>query len=334
MATALENTTVTYEDLASIEQSFDDVEVEIMRTQNSLLAPLYTKRTALVSQIPNFWPLVLEQAPQDIDQYIQPSDSALLLSSLTSLEVSRFEPTIDPRSVSITLKFKENEHFSNEVLEKKFWYRKDSKGFSGLVSEPVAINWKSKDKDLTGGVLDLVQSAWAEEQKSNSTNGKGKEQKLTPAQKQLKKKIETTATGGFSFFAWFGYIGRRVSAEESAAENEKNKKEREAEKAGEKLTVKKADMEKDEEAEEDDDLSYDLEIFPDGDDLAVAISEDLWPGALKYFTQAQEADALSDMDFESDDDENESDLNAALEGGESDADEDEAPPVKKQKRKA
>jgi hypothetical protein len=27
-----------------------------------------------------------------------------------------------------------------------------------------------------------------------------------------------------------------------------------------------------------------LEIFLDGDDLAVAITEDLWPGAIKYFS--------------------------------------------------
>jgi hypothetical protein len=47
--------------------------------------------------------------------------------------------------------------------------------------------------------------------------------------------------------------------------------------------------------------------------------------------QAQEADALSDLDFESDD-EGDSDLNAALAADEDDED-DQAPPAKKQKRK-
>jgi hypothetical protein len=34
-----------------------------------------------------------------------------------------------------------------------------------------------------------------------------------------------------------------------------------------------------------------LEIFPDGDDLAVAITEDLWPGAIKYFSEYYPLDA-------------------------------------------
>jgi hypothetical protein len=92
-----------------------------------------------------------------------------------------------------------------------------------------------------------------------------------------------------------------------------------------------------------------LEIFPDGDDLAVAFTEDLWPGAIKYFSklspifcglvggrsgvmgrltgnsaQAQEQDALSDADFESDDDEG---LDEPAEDSE---DEDERP-AKKQR---
>ena len=37
---------------------------------------------------------------------------------------------------------------------------------------------------------------------------------------------------------------------------------------------------------EEDDLGMSLEIFPDGDDLAVAFTEDLWPGAIKYFSES------------------------------------------------
>ena len=191
--------------------------------------------------------------------------------------------------MSIKFEFKENDWFRNEVLEKKFWYRRDSKGFAGLVSEPVKINWKSKEKDLTGGLLDLVCSAYEEEQQSKTTNGKEQaakkgDKRLTPLQKQLKSKISKTATGGFSFFAWFGYIGHRVTAEESAAATAKQQAEREAQKAGKKIDPpSENDVEGDEDDEEED-LSYELEIFPDGDDLAVAISEDLWPGALKYFS--------------------------------------------------
>lgn len=84
--------------------------------------------------------------------------------------------------------------------------------------------------------------------------------------------------GGLSFFAWFGFIGRRISAAESAAANKAERARREAVKAGEEVP----DLEENEDEDEGEDES--LEIFPDGDDLAVAISEDLWPGAIKYFS--------------------------------------------------
>jgi hypothetical protein len=251
-----------------------------VRKQVELTLPLYERRQKTVSQIPHFWPLVLEQAPPDIDQFIQPSDSALLLSSLTSLSVSHFElPGGDPRSVAIRFEFAENDVFEDKVIEKKFWYRKSNNGWSGLVSEPLSIKWK-KGKDLTGGLLDLVVKAW---DGGKVTNGKEKSSKMTPDQKALKKKIEGTGMGGLSFFAWFGFIGRRISAEESAEAVKKEEAARKAWQSGEKLEQPEIL-----EPEEDDELDLDeeLEIFPDGDDLAVAITEDLWPGAIKYFSKS------------------------------------------------
>ncbi|KAH6666843.1 NAP family protein-like protein [Halenospora varia] len=358
MAAALEETPVSYEDLADIERDFDDAETEIsmylffflinacaaplsagiviisdhrvpcrlrsefettsiadfeieVRQQVALTAPLYARRTKTVSQIPNFWPLVLEQAPPDIDQYIQPSDSALLLSSLLSFSVEHFEISSksnttsgDPRSVSIRFEFSPNEYFSDTTLEKKFWYRRSKDGWSGLVSEPVRIQWK-KDRDLTGGLLDMVCSAWEVEQ--TASDGTTKPKELTPQQKALKKKIENTGMGGLSFFAWFGFIGRKISAEESAEAMEKDKEMRKNRKN--KSPPESADgdavedEEEDDEEDDEEDLDLSLEIFPDGDELAIAFTEDLWPSAIKYFTQAQEQDALSDADFESDDEE-------------------------------
>ncbi|PQE33099.1 nap family protein [Rutstroemia sp. NJR-2017a WRK4] len=307
MAAALEETPVSYEDLADIERGFDDAETEIIRQQVALTAPLYTRRTKITSQIPNFWPLVLEQAPPDIDQYIQPSDSALLLSSLLSLHVSHFEIEDektsggDPRSVAIKWEFSSNDYFEDTKLEKKFWYRRSlDGGWSGLVSEPVRIKWK-KGKDLTGGLLDMVCNAWEVEKKEGNRGGE-KKKELTKEQKVLKKKIESTGMGGMSFFAWFGYIGRRISAEESKEANAREERRREQRKNGGK--IEEAEEEEDEEVDEDEE---DLEIFPDGDGLAIALTEDLWPEAIKYFTQAQEQDALSDADFESDDEEEEDD---------------------------
>jgi len=306
MAAALEETAVSYEDLADIEREFEDVETEIIRQQVSLTTPLYTRRQHTVSQIPNFWPLVLEQAPPDIDQYIQPSDSALLLSSLTSLSVSHFEiddPNGDPRSVCIRWEFAPNEYFEDTVLEKRFWHRRASDGWTGLVSEPVRIQWK-KSKDLTGGLLELVFKAWeVAEVKTTGKETEKEKKSLSPEQLALKKKIENTGMGGLSFFAWFGFIGRRITAAESRAATEKERERSRTRKdRKQKATIVEdilADQDDDEEDENDVDMS--LEIFPDGDDLAIAITEDLWPGAIKYFTQAQEQDALSDADFESDD---------------------------------
>lgn len=243
--------------------------------------PLYEKRNKIVSRIPNFWPLVIEQAPPDIDEYIQPSDSALLLSSLTSLSVSHFEiedgGNGDPRSIAIRWEFSENDYFEDSVIEKKFWHRRTKDGWTGLVSEPVEIRWK-KGKDLTNGLLGMVKRVWDEEQARKETK-KGDEP--TAEQKALKKKIENTGLGGISFFAWFGFIGRRVSAEQSrlATEQEALRRKQRAE-------GKSADGESDEEVEEEDGEVVEYEIFPDGDSLAVAISEDLWPGAIKYFSMS------------------------------------------------
>ena len=254
-----------------------------VRFQAEKSRPLYEKRQKVVSQIPNFWPLVVEQAPPDIDEFIQPSDQSLLLSRLTSLSVSHFEIENggqgNPRSIAFRWEFAENEYFEDRVLEKKFWYRHADDGWSGLVSEPVDIKWKG-DNDLTGGLLGLAKRAWDAEQAlaKDGKAGAGK-QELIPEQKELRQKIEETGLGGMSFFGWFGFRGRRVSAEESRAALEKLKL-----RLAEKKRGAAEEDKEDKEEEEEDDLEG-LEIFPEGDTLAVTIAEDLWPGAIKYFSK-------------------------------------------------
>ena len=257
---------------------------------------LYAKRAELVAKIPNFWALVFEQAPMDIDEYIQPSDSALLLSSLKSLSVSRFELEADekhgdPRSVAIRFEFAENEHFENQVLEKKFWWRQSKDGFAGLVSEPVEIQWK-KGKDLTDGLLGLVKAVYDEQAAKPRQETKGKKEKveLTDKQKALKAKIDSTGMGGVTFFAFFGYIGEYVTAEESKAAIAEEKEDRRKRKAGEEVAKKDDEddeMDEDDDEEDDeDDEDDDLDIFPMGDAVAMAIADDMWPGALKYFSES------------------------------------------------
>ncbi|KAL7625151.1 hypothetical protein AAE478_004366 [Parahypoxylon ruwenzoriense] len=322
----------TYEELVELEKDFEDVETEIIRQQVALNKPLYEKRAKLVSKIPNFWPLVFEQAPPDVDQYIHPNDSEVLLSALTNVSVSHFEIVDggngDPRSVSIKLEFTENEWFEDKVLEKKFWYRISKDGDAGLVSEPVPIKWK-EGKDLTQGMLDLVVKVWENDKKqgnSDSTKVK-KEADYTADEKALKEKIEATGLGGVSFFGLFGYRGLNVSEEENRLATEEENKKRADRAAGKVPELKEAEEDEDEDDEEED--PYALEIFPDGDEVALAITEDLWPNAIKYFTNAQEVD-VSDVDFE-DDDEDEDEEMGDGDDGEKPKGNGAVPPSKKRK---
>ena len=246
-----------------------------VRQQAKLSKDLYAKREKIVAQIPNFWPLVFEQSPPEIDEYIQPTDSALLMGALKSLSVERFElPEGDPRSLAITFEFSENDHFENTKLEKKFWWRESKDGRAGLVSEPVDIKWKSADKDLTGGALALVKQIYEDDKA-------GKAQEETESKKKLRELLENTGIGGASFFSFFGFRGRYVTAEESREATKASQEKRKARKEGKEVEVK----EDEDEDEEDDDDEYELEIFPTADDLAVCIAEDLWPGAIKYFSE-------------------------------------------------
>ncbi|KAH0553057.1 hypothetical protein GP486_006749 [Trichoglossum hirsutum] len=352
MAEASEAPGVSYEDLAELEKEFDDVELEIVRTQTLLNAPLYAKRHTLISRLPNFWALVVEQAPPDIDQFIQPSDSAVLASALKNIDVSRFEvpPVVSseksgsPRSVAITFEFEPNEWFEDRVLEKKFWYRRAKDGWTGLVSDPVKINWK-EGKDLTGGLTDAAVAAFeAENNRAKSAGaangakqkGKAATEIKTPEQEVLVKLAAENAQG--SFFSWFGFRGRRLTAEESAEAVEEEEERRAKLRRGEKVhsgagkdpagSGGQDPMEDDLEDEEED------IIFPAGEELAIAISEDLFPAALKYFTQAQEQPDASDIDFEelnTDEDEEAGDLNELLHSDKHGIDGEEEGPKKKRK---
>lgn len=263
-----------------------------MRKQYELTKPLYAKRAEAVSKIENFWPLVFEQAPPDIDQWIQPHDSQLINEHLRSVSVTR--PELDahgasgnPRSVRIVFEFSENDAFTDQTLEKTFWYRRASDGWTGMVSEPVKIHWK-KGKDTTEGMTDAAVALFEARKKVGDPVAKG-----VPEYAALASKVEHWNGANTSFFTWFGYVsGRRyVSAEESEKATKEYQAKREAKSAG-----PGADGDDAEAAEDDDDQA--VEVHEAGEDLAVSIAEDLWPNAIKYFTQAQELGDLSDPEFE------------------------------------
>lgn len=249
-----------------------------MRVQNKLLAPLHAQRAALTSRIPNFWPLVLEASPPELDQYIHPEDSRLFAEALLSINVRRFELDESPRSLEITMTFKkDNEWLEDEVLTKKFYFRRAGLDWTGLVSEPVQIRWK-KGRDVTNGLTDMAYKLFqARKEKGLLGKGDWSASSLTGLKeyRDLAKKLEGNDPSQFSFFTLFGFVSesRWVSAEESA---EWNKKYYEAQ---------EQKIPKGHEVNElsDDQLDQDVEICPQGDDMATFIADDIFPNAIKYF---------------------------------------------------
>ncbi|CAH0024143.1 unnamed protein product [Clonostachys rhizophaga] len=286
---------VSFEQLAELEDDFEQVDLELTRVQDKLTKDLYVKREKIIADIPHFWNSVFEVAPEEFEHAFKETDGELLLS-LKNLFVTRFDlPEGDPRSFSIKWEFEENAFFEDSVLEKKFIYRQSPKGdVSGLVSEPVKIHWKP-GKDLTNGLTDLVLKVHAEEKA-------GKADEETDAKKELKKKIEDTPLGDLSFFTWFAFRGPRITEEEHKESLKKEEEKRQLRKAGK--PVEDDEMEEDEEDEDDlFDKAYEYEPYPAADDQALCIAEDIWPDAIKLYLQSQEDDILSEFEDLDDEDE-------------------------------
>ncbi len=255
-----------------------------VRTSNTLNAPLWKKRAEIIAKIPHFWTLIFEESPQELANFIQPTDSSIFAEALQTLEVSRFEiddPEGSPRSVSIKFGFGENEYFEDKEIEKKFWFRK-SKDWDGLVSEPVKIHWK-EGKDPTGGLTDAAYAlAQAKKKLAESVNGSADARKEAdlPEYKALARKIAESNEASLSFFAWFGFVSsyRWISAEES----------KQAEKEAAERLVKAKRGEKMEPEEDDGDEepgNQETEVFPQGDEVVTLIAEDLWPSAIKVYSR-------------------------------------------------
>nr|POE87262.1 putative nucleosome assembly protein c36b7.08c [Quercus suber] len=288
---------VYYEDLAKIEEEFEDIDLQILRQQYQLSKSTYAKRAEVISKIENFWPLVFEQAPLEIDQFIQTNDSRIFAESLLNVEVTRPELDADstnghPRTLHFKFTFKENPDFEDTVLEKTFWYRRAADDWTGIVSEPVKIHWK-KGKDASEGLTDKALALWQARAKVGDMNSRA-----VPEYATLKKEVESKNAMNTSFFTWFAWVsGRRyVSAEES----EKALAEHEKRKAAANKGGNPPDPAEDEELDTDD---QEVEVHGNGDDVAITLTEDVWPNAIKYFTSAQEMDDedISDAEFEDDD---------------------------------
>ncbi|TKA29539.1 hypothetical protein B0A50_03552 [Salinomyces thailandicus] len=327
---------VSYEDLAAIEDDFAEIDDEILRKQYELSKPLFAKRAEAVSKVPHFWPLVMEQAPMEIETFISPQDSAVFGEHLTNLSVTR--PEIEsatagnPKSLSIKFEFSANEHFEDEVLEKQFWHRRTADGWTGLVSEPVKVHWK-KGKDLTDGLTDASLALFEARKKVGDMKSKAVQE-----YKALEKKVEHSNGSNTSFFTWFGWVSNRryVSAEESDKANQEYAQRKEARKRGEKVSAAELEKEIDEGEDEDDDSA--VEVHENGDDIAVTIADDIWPNAIKFFVQAQEAEDLSDADMDDLDDAEEGDeepidIRSLVQGKEKRSRDSSGPPPAKKAKK-
>lgn len=289
--------------------------VYTVRKSVPVFRPLFEKRNEIITSpevADDFWIRVFSNAPSEIDEYILPTDAGVLGSCLKNLKVERFEVNEkgegEPRSIRFTFEFRtgeENPFFENEVLVKEFSWRKQitrtAKGkrrtWEGLVSEPVRINWK-KDMDLTKGLLGAACDL-AEAEKKNAG---GDRKKLSEFEKLVKRVEEienermkdddegddeeeglgAQSPAGVSFFAFFGFRGRVVTAEESKAATKEDDERWAKITKGEKVDDEEVGEDDDEYELDELDLD-DIEIFPDGEELAIAIAEDLWPGALKYY---------------------------------------------------
>ena len=210
----------------------------------------------------------------------------------------------DPRSLLIRFEFGPNEWFEDDVLEKRFWYRRGRNGWAGLVSEPVRIAWK-EGMDMTEGLGDAAVRLWEAEKRVLRTEpkadvmgkGEGKDtgRESLREYKELVEKLRSSTPGSLSFFAWFAFRGRDVSAEESELATREERERREKHKNNgttsrvpmEHITEEEEEeLDLDLDDEDEDDAADEYEVFPLGDELAISIAEDLYPGAIKYFSSS------------------------------------------------
>lgn len=254
-----------------------------MRRHWQLSEPLFARRKALIPRIPHFWSLVFDEAPPEIENYIQPSDSRFFAEYLKHFEVDRFELDDEPRSFTLRFEFGENPHFEETVVEKKFWFRRSLDDWSGYVSQPVAIKWK-QGKDLTNGLTDATCKLWA---KWKQLGGEEKRKGFSIMQDDdtytsLKDKLEHSDFRTHSFFTLFTHVSthRYVSAEESIEATKKENERRAARSAGKPVAEDEDEAESDPRVDDSD-----VTACPHGEDLATVLVEELYNNAVKYFSE-------------------------------------------------
>ena len=286
-----------FEQLGALERDFAEAELVSLRQKEQALAPLYLKRQTLLSRIPQFWPTVLRNAPESILPAFTLTDLSIL-SHLTNLTITR--PDIisaekgDPRSLRFVFTFAPNDIFSDTQLVKEYKYHADREPHQNPTSVPVPIKWKSKRVDPTHGVLDLAIDLYKAEQAFKaSSDKKGQEIELDPQEREalwqyekLLGKLDELNEEQHSFFNWFGYRGWVGPMPQKGQTNGKPGEMAKQNKSASEDKVNGGDDAEDdwEDEEGDEDAALDVEIFPDGDELAVSFAEDFWPNVMDFFS--------------------------------------------------
>ncbi|KAF8905439.1 hypothetical protein CPB84DRAFT_1844850 [Gymnopilus junonius] len=151
--------------LEEIQRDLARVELVLERHAQATLRPVYEKRRAVVSAIPNFWPVALMN--QTLFSYhAQHNADQTALSYLEDVWVEK-DPK-EHRCFTIEFHFKENQFFNDKVLKKEYKYvappsAKDDKPDENGITESmldfswdrdveisaIKIDWKDPEKALT-----------------------------------------------------------------------------------------------------------------------------------------------------------------------------------------
>lgn len=329
MAESFELDPRAIKELELLDAAASDVNNEITAKRWLMHAPIFAQRQKTIERIPGFWATVFDNAAIELEGAVTSKDSEVFAAALTNLTVSRPEipsgakPTDsgiekfgEPRSINITFHFKQNEWFTDSALSKTFYWRRSKDGTTSLVSDPIKINWK-QGKDITNGLTDAAYALWVAQKKGNQLDGvyegeihkkRDAAAKALPEYKTLAALLEkeyseeAEAAGATSFFNFFSYRGRWISAAENAEAFAEVKAKRAAALAGE------DDDDEDEDDEEDFEIAEeDVETFAPGHEIALNIADDIFVDAINYFL-ADEIDIDSDVDLDSDEDEDDDDV--------------------------
>jgi len=276
------------------------VDSDVVRRKEFDLRPLYSKRKTLLDRLPDFWPTVFGSGPEEIQQSLSPADLALL-AFLKSFSVERYQIKSadkgEPRSLRFTFEFAPNDVLQDTKLIKDFEYQPRENGPGSLISKPVPIRWKSKKTDPTHGLLDAAVELYNAEGALQLNNGDNvldivDREALWQHEKLRDKlvKLDEDEENQPSFFNWFGFRG--------SVNPVPPKKKPENGTDG-------ADEEDDDDEDEDEvEGMLEVEIFPAGEEIAIALAEELWTDAMDYFMSSQDEE---DADFDGFDDGEEDD---------------------------